>query len=86
MLEKLSRPRPLRAVLTLAAAVLVSAAVLLPVRVEAVCYTYFLIDYFFDAAKTQYAGTCVRACNGVYSCSGTTTIYRIVESEPCGCS
>ena len=85
MLKKLSRPRPLRAVLTLSAAALVSAALLLPVRAEAVCGSYRLTDYFFDAAKTQYAGTCVRACNGVVNCWGTTTVYKTIESEPCGC-
>ena len=84
MPKKLFRPRLLRAVLTFAAAVLVSAA-LLPVSVEAVCPKYVSTDYFFDAAKTQYAGTCVRACNGAYNCIGTVTIYRTVESEPCGC-
>jgi hypothetical protein len=84
MLKMLSRPRPLRAVLTLAAAALVSAA-LLPIRAEAVCPKIIVTDYFFDAAKTQYAGTCVRTCNLAYTCHGTVTIYKIVESEPCGC-
>lgn len=84
MLKALSRPRPRLAVLTLAAAAALASA-LLPIRADAACPRYVLIDYFFDAAKTQYAGTCARACNGAYNCSGTVTIYRIVESEPCGC-
>ena len=33
------------------------------------------IDYYFDAAKTQYAGACVSPCGGVIHCSGTQTAY-----------
>lgn len=84
MLKMLFRPRPLLAVLTLTGATALAWA-LLPVRAEAVCPKYVLTDYFFDAAKTQYAGTCARACNGAYNCHGTITIYKTVESEPCGC-
>ena len=84
MPKMLCRPRPLLAILTLAAAATL-ASVLMPVRTEAACPKIVSTDYFFDAAKTQYAGTCVRTCNGATHCSGTITIYKIVESEPCGC-
>lgn len=65
MLKMLFRPRPLLAVLTLTGAAVLASA-LLPARAGAVCPKYVSTDYFFDAAKTQYAGTCVRACNGAY--------------------
>lgn len=44
-------------------------------------------EYYFDAAKTQYAGFCVKVCNGTRNCSGVQTpYYTIVSQEPCGCS
>jgi len=76
------RPLPLLAFLALAA-VAVLAWALHPAKAEA---NNLLIstDYYFDAAKTQFAGHCVKLCNLQYVCSGTVTSYKIVESEPCG--
>lgn len=63
-----------------------AAAALLPAPpVSAACPKIVETDYFFDAAKTQYAGTCTRTCNGQLNCSGTITIYKTTFSEPCGC-
>jgi hypothetical protein len=63
------------------------AGALLPVTSEAVsCPKIIETDHYFDAAKTQYAGSCVRVCNNVWNCTGTRTPYYIVTSqEPCGC-
>jgi hypothetical protein len=57
-----------------------------PVKTEAAsCPRIISTDYYFDAAKTQFAGHCVRMCNLQTTCYGTVTPYTIVETEPCGC-
>jgi hypothetical protein len=45
------------------------------------------IEYYFDAAKTQYAGFCVVFCNGTRTCEGTVTIYRTqYATDYCACT
>jgi hypothetical protein len=63
------------------------AAALAPVRSAEARPCPITVDtyYYFDAAKTQYAGYCQRACNLRTTCEGTQTIYSTRFSESCGC-
>ncbi len=85
MAKTLSRPRRVLTALAFLAAAAVASALLPAPSTDAACPKLTVTDYFFDAAKTQYAGTCTRACNLQTYCHGTITIYKTVESEPCGC-
>lgn len=84
MLKMPSFSRPLLAALTLAG-VGALAPLMMPAKAEAACPKIILTDYYFDAAKTQFAGHCSRMCNNVTTCYGTKTAYTIVETEACGC-
>ena len=43
--------------------------------------------YYFDAAKTQFAGRCVdNGCTGSYTCSGQQTQYVRVTTQIISCS
>jgi hypothetical protein len=51
------------------------------------CRRILEIEYFFDAAKTQYAGFCVVFCNGSRTCDGTITTYRTqYQTDYCPCT
>lgn len=44
------------------------------------------VNYFTDAARTQYCGTCTFDCDGITTCSGQTSpYYRIVFARCCEC-
>ncbi|HEX4955449.1 MAG TPA: hypothetical protein VF017_18820 [Thermoanaerobaculia bacterium] len=85
MLKPILRPRRMLLALAFLAAASLASALLPAPSTDAACPKIVVTDYFFDAAKTQYAGTCVRTCSGTLNCWGTITIYKITESEPCGC-
>jgi hypothetical protein len=51
------------------------------------CYTYWDYDYYYDAAHTQWAGSCVGSCEpGGAWCTGEQTGYYIkYYGGSCGC-
>lgn len=85
MRQSLSRPRRIFRTLAFAAAMAVTSTLLPVSGVDAACPKIVVTTYYFDAALTQYAGTCTRTCNLVTSCHGTITSFRVIETEPCGC-
>jgi hypothetical protein len=60
--------------LLLLTALSVSGVLLVPKDAEAACCGWDITtEYYFDAAKTQYAGQCwINDCTGSVGCSGTT--------------
>jgi hypothetical protein len=61
-----------------------TAALLTPARpAEAFCAHYTTQTvYYYDAAHTQYAGTCTIHCACVIECYGDTTAYSTVTTYP----
>ena len=53
------------------------------------CPSMCQVDYYYDAARTQYAGTCYGACypGGAYCDEGAviTDYYHQYNCEPCSC-
>ena len=86
MRQAISRPHRFFKNLALVAAMALTSTLLPVSSTDAACPKIVVTTYYFDAALTQYAGTCTRTCNLVTSCFGTITSFRIIETEPCGCS
>ena len=76
-----------RALLFVVALFLLSTSLVLtwPRQAEAVCCAFRSTQtYYFDAAKTQYAGHCIdNHCTGSSSCTGTQTDYSTVTVVCC---
>jgi hypothetical protein len=51
------------------------------------CPTMCEYDYYYDSARTQWAGYCQGACypGGAYCYGVITDYYRRYGCEPCGC-
>jgi hypothetical protein len=89
MAEKLARyglTQRTALLLVLLAVLSVSGILLTPKKAEAACCNFDTVRfYYFDAAKTQYAGQCwTNECTNSSGCSGTTpTAYKTVSRVCC---
>ncbi|HVR95791.1 MAG TPA: hypothetical protein VMW27_04205 [Thermoanaerobaculia bacterium] len=76
-----------RALLFLVALFLLSTSLVLtwPRTAEAVCCAFKATEtFYFDEAKTQFAGRCIdNPCTGSYSCTGTQTEYSTLTIACC---
>jgi hypothetical protein len=56
-----------------------------PRQAEAVCCAFRAVQtFYFDAAKTEYAGRCVdNHCTETYECTGTQTEYSTLTVTCC---
>ena len=89
MAEKLARyglTQRTALLLVLLAVLSVSGILMTPRKAEAACCGLDIVRfYYFDAAKTQYAGQCWdNECMNSSGCSGTTpTAYKTVTRTCC---
>lgn len=88
-MEKLVRSgsvRRMRLLGVFLAVLCTGAALKMPNKAEAAPLEKWT-DYYFDAAKTQYAGSCLQAppaCGGEHYCTGTTpTPYYTIYYTTC---
>jgi hypothetical protein len=76
-----------RALLFLVVLFLLSTSLVLtwPRPAEAVCCAFKVTEtYYFDEAKTQFAGRCIdNHCTETYSCTGTHTEYSTFTITCC---
>jgi hypothetical protein len=70
--------------LVLALLILVASFLMVPQPAYAVCCQWeHWTDYFADAAKTQYCGTCGTDCDGIPWCEGQTGPYSTFHRACC---
>jgi hypothetical protein len=63
---------------------LVASFLMVPKPAYAVCCAWETwTDYFADAEKTQYCGTCYRDCYGFQWCEGQTGPYSTFHRDCC---
>ncbi len=76
-----------RVLLFLVALFLLSTSLVLtwPRQAEAACCGWRWVEtYYWDAAKTQFAGRCIiDDCAGTFSCTGTETSYMTLSRTCC---
>lgn len=65
--------------------ILVASFLTLPAPAYALCCGWETqIDYFADAAKTQFCGSCFTDCSGFQWCDGQTGPYHTIYRTCCG--
>jgi hypothetical protein len=76
----------LRSPFLLAALVVVAAMASLTGASHASTTAACEVDYYYDAARTQWAGWCQQACypGGAYCYGDSTDYYHLHNCEPCG--
>jgi hypothetical protein len=85
MVKRLGLTQRTSLLLFLLIALMASGAVLVPKNAEAACCGWSTdIIYYFDSAKTQYAGECWGdGCTGDSGCVGTTNTGYSTFSRSC---